>query len=161
MGMEQHELEHLSQVFEDMRDLELAVAAFYQGCSDRWEERRSFWMDMEYAEIKHADNVKRMSEILLERPEKFESGSYVPSPDVLKTLVSAIRTDVERIKRQEMDEKKVLSLSVALERTFLEGRYGEVVKTSDPEFNSLLREINADTVFHREYLAGKLNEWAA
>ena len=159
--MEQHDLENLTEVLKNMREFELTVAKFYQTCGDRWEEKKNFWMDMEYAEIKHADNIMRMSEILSERPEKFEQGTFVPSPSMLKTLISKLKAYVDGLKRQEIKEQEVFSLGVALERSFLESRYAEVVKSNDPEFNSLMREINADTIFHREYLAGKLREWAA
>jgi hypothetical protein len=158
--MQQQDLQNLKQVLRTMGELELTVAEFYQTCSECWTEHVHFWMDMEYAEIKHADNIERMREILSERPENFQIGRFIPATE-MKAFISGVKSNIQRLKGQEIDERKVLSLSVALEQSILESNYAEVVKTDDTEFRSLMREINADTVFHREYLNHKIEEWTA
>lgn len=157
--MRQQDLENLSETLRSMEELELTVAEFYQTCGERWTDHKNFWMDMEFAELKHADNVERMGRILSERPGKFEVGSFI-TPTSVRALVAGIRSMIDRLKREEIDEKKVLFLGVDLEQSFLESKYAEIVKTNDTEFQSLVREINADTMFHREYLNRKIIEWA-
>lgn len=156
--MRQKDFENLSEALRTMGELELTVAEFYQTCGERWTEHKSFWMDMEFAELKHADNVERMGMILSERPGKFEMGCFI-TPTAIRTFIAGIRSNIERLRREEIDEKKVLFLGVDLEQSFLESKYAEIVKTSDTEFQSLMRGINAETMFHREYLNRKLIEW--
>ena len=157
--MRQQDFKNVSEALRTMGELELTVAEFYQTCGERWTDHKSFWMDMEFAELKHADNVERMGRILSERPGKFELGSFI-TPTAIRTFIAGIRSNIERLKTEEIDEKKVLFLGVDLEQSFLESKYAEIIKTSDTEFQSLMREINADTLFHREYLNRKLIEWA-
>lgn len=157
--MRDKDLKTLSEALRTMEELELTVAEFYQTCGERWADHKNFWMDMEFAELKHADNVERMNRILSERPGKFEVGSYTP-PAQIRAFIAGVRSNIGRLKREEIDEKKVLFLGLDLEQSFLESKYAEIVKTSDAEFQSLVREINADTMFHREYLNRKVIEWA-
>jgi hypothetical protein len=156
--MRQQDFENVSEALRTMGELELTVAEFYQTCGERWTDHKSFWMDMEFAELKHADNIDRMGRILSERPAKFEMGRFI-TPTAIRAFIAGIKSNIERLKREEIDEKKVLFLGVDLEQSFLESNYAEIVKTKDSEFQSLMREINADTVFHREYLNRKLIEW--
>jgi hypothetical protein len=90
--------------------------------------------------------------------QKSQKGRFV-TPTAIRTFIAGIRSNIERLRKEEIDEKKVLFLGVDLEQSFLESKYAEIVKTSDTEFQSLMREINADTMFHREYLNRKLIEW--
>ena len=156
--MRQQDLENLSETLRSMEELELTVAEFYQTCGERWTDHKRFWMDMEFAELKHADSVGRMGKILSERPGKFEVGAFIP-PTEIRTFIAGVRSNIERLRKEEIDEKKVLFLGVDLEQSFLESKYAEIVKTNDTEFQSLVREINADTMFHREYLNRKIIEW--
>ena len=66
---------------------------------------------------------------------------------------------MQRVENQEIDEGGIFSLSAALEESYIESEYAEVVNSNDPEFKSSVREISADTVFHREYLQSKNREW--
>ena len=68
---------------------------------------------------------------------------------------------MQRLESQEIDEGGILSLSAALEQSYIESEYAEVVNSNDAEFRSLMREIKEDTVFRREYLQSKTREWAS
>jgi hypothetical protein len=52
----------------------------------------------------------------------------------------------------------MLFISRDIEQSFLENRYGEIVKTNDTEFQSLMNEILLDTLAHREFLNDKIKE---
>ena len=158
--MQHQDMGDLLETLKTMGELELSVAQFYQTCGELWPEHHEFWTDMKYAEMKHADNVARMARILEERPENFQTGRFIV-PTTVKMFIADIQSKIERLKSQEVDEKKGLSLGLGFEQSYLESKYAEIVRTDDHEFKSLVREINADTVFHREYLSGKLREWVS
>jgi hypothetical protein len=40
----------------------------------------------------------------------------------------------------------------------LESRYGEILKTDNGEFKSLINEVLSDTLAHRKLLDGKIGE---
>ena len=157
--MNQQQLTASLEALKHMEELELTMAELYQSCAQLWPEHEEFWMDMQQAEVKHAHNIDRMRKIISERPENFGTGRSF-QPVVIKTFIAGIKSNIDRLKREEIDEKKVLFLGVDLEQSFLESKYAEIVKTNDAEFQALMREINADTMFHREYLNRKIIEWA-
>jgi hypothetical protein len=52
----------------------------------------------------------------------------------------------------------MLFISRDIEQSILESRYGEIVKSSDVEFQSLMKEIESETLAHREFLNDKIKE---
>jgi hypothetical protein len=158
--MKSYELTTISEVLKNMGDLELAIGELYQTCGQLWSEHKEFWMDMEKAEFKHADNLDRMNQIISERPENFELGRSF-SPIAIKTFLSGIKSIIQGLKEKKIDEIKILFLARDIEQSYLENKYVEITKTEDNEFKSLMREIHSDTVFHRDYLNNKIREFTS
>ena len=155
--MKQYELTTISEVLKNMGELELAIGELYQTCGQLWPEHKEFWMDMEKAEFRHANNIDRMNQIISERSENFELGRSF-SPIAIKTYLSGIKTNIQRLKQKDSSEINALFLARDIEQSYLESKYIEITKTEDKEFKSLTREIFSDTVFHREYLDKKIRE---
>ena len=155
--MEQSQLKTALETLTQMGHLELSLAELYQTYSQLWPEHKEFWMDMEKAEIKHSDNIDRMSEIISRRPENFELGRSFSSGSI-KSFISGIQSTIQRLKNNEIDKTKALFLARDLEQSYLESKYVEIIKTEDKESKPLMREIYADTVFHREYLNKMISE---
>jgi hypothetical protein len=155
--MEQYQLKETLETLTQLGNLELTLSELYQTYSQLWPEHKEFWMDMEKAEIKHSDNIDRMSEMITERPANFELGRPF-SPSSIKSFISGIKSTVQRLKNKDIDKIKALFLARDLEQSYLESKYFEVIKTGDKESMPLMREIYADTVFHREYLNKMISE---
>ena len=155
--MEQYQVKTTLETLTHMGNLELTLAELYQTYSQLWPEHKEFWMDMEKAEIKHSDNIDRMSKIISERPQNFELGRPFSSNSII-SFISGIKSIIQRLKKKEIDKIKALFLARDLEQTYLESKYVEIIKTEDEESKPLMREIYADTVFHREYLNKMITE---
>ena len=155
--MRPYELTTTSEILKNMGELELAIGELYQTCGQLWPEHKEFWMDMGQAEFKHADNIDRMSKIISERPEDFELGRSF-SPIAIKTFISGVKSNIQRLKEKESSEINALFLAHDIEQSYLESKYVEITKTEDKEFKSLTSGIYSDTVFHREYLNKKIRE---
>ena len=148
---------NLSEVLKSMVQFELTVAELYRTCGQTRGTDREFWSEMERAEMRHAQNIKKMSQIISSKPEAFEVGRSFKS-GAIQTVILGIKSNIERIKRKELTEKKMLFIGRDIEHSILESNYGEIVKTNEAEFESLLREIVSDTIEHREYLDIKINQ---
>jgi len=72
--MLQKDLADILNVLGKMREHELAMAEFYRACSQVWSVDKEFWTDMEQAEMRHAQNIGKMTKFLSERPESFHLG---------------------------------------------------------------------------------------
>ena len=95
--------------------------------------------------------------IVTERPEAFELGRPF-KPGVIRILTSGVQQNLQRLRNKELTERKMLFISRDIEQSLLENHYGEIVKTSDTEFQSLMNEILSDTLAHREFLSDKIKE---
>ena len=148
---------NLTKVLKAMADFEHAAAELYGMCGQTWEADKEFWADMERAEIKHAENIIRMSEIVSLKPEGCQSG-HTFKPEAIWTSISGIQWNIERLVKKEITEKNMLFIARDVEQSMLESKYGDAVKSNDPEYQSLLKEIISDTVAHRERLNNKIRE---
>jgi len=54
---------------------------------------------------------------------------------------------------------KTLFTARDIEHSIIESKYGEVVKTDDIEFRSLMGEVVSDTQSHLGWLNRKIKEW--
>jgi hypothetical protein len=148
---------NLTTVLKVMAQFELTVAYFYRTCAQMWFDLEEFWETMERAEIKHAGYLKQVNKILTEKPEGFSMGRPF-TPAALKTSMSGIEWNIQRLRNGEITKKSILFISRDIERSILESNYGEIIKGTDVEFQALMKEILTDTVAHRTYLDRKIEE---
>jgi hypothetical protein len=153
--MEKKVSANIFDVLKNMEALERTVADLYLLCSRTRSFDKEFWNDMGQAEIKHARNINRMMELISKRPESYELNSHFRSA-VIKTATSGIKWHLDRLKKNEMTEEKMLYIARDLEQAILEKSYNNVVKTSDSEFQSLMNEIISDTAAHHDQIERKI-----
>ncbi len=153
--MEKKVSENIFDVLKNMEALESAVADLYLLCSQTGVFDREFWANMGQSEIKHAQIVGRMMELVSKKPEGFELNSQFKSA-AIKTATSGIRWHMDRLKNNGMTEDKMLYIARDLELAVLENCYKSIVKTDNSEFHSLMEEIVSDTVTHHDQLERKI-----
>lgn len=150
--------EDILSVLEKMREHELSMAELYQTCSKVWPVDKEFWADMEQAEIRHAQHLEKMVKFLSERPESFKWGRSL-KPVAIETATSGIRLNINRLKKGALPLYKTLVTARDLDQSIIESKYGEVIKTDDIEFRSLMSEVVSDTRSHLDRLNRKIKEW--
>jgi hypothetical protein len=69
-----------------------------------------------------------------------------------------VQGSLQRLKDKEIIERNMLFISRDIEQSILEKHYGEIVRSNNVEFQSLMNEILSDTLAHREFLNDKTNE---
>jgi hypothetical protein len=77
---------------------------------------------------------------------------------VLKETLSDITRKIEQIKEKGIAKDKLLLIANGLEKEFLEAKYGEILKTDDIEYKTLMQEIVHDTQKHQIRIIYKINE---
>ena len=155
--MQQGQLKSILDILEVMKELELAAAEFYRTCGEIWIIERDFWINMEQSELKHAQNIDLMIKVFSEKPEKFELGRPFKSP-AIQTFISGVRSDIQRLRSRGLSKGKTLFVARDIERSILESRYMEIIRTNEPEFRTLMEQILLDTVTHQEWLNEKMRQ---
>ena len=155
--MREDALNNLQVVLNMMAEFELALAELYRTCSQIWPDNKYFWILIERGEVKHAQYVNKIREMVKEKPEVFELGRPF-KPAAIQVSISGVRWNLQRLKNKEITEKNMLFISRDIEQSFLESQYGEIIKTNDIEFQSIMDGILSDSLAHREFLNDKIKE---
>jgi thioredoxin-related protein len=155
--MREDALNNLQVVLNKMAEFELAIAELYLACSQIWPDNKYFWILMERCEVKHAHYVDKIKKMVKEKPEVFELGRPF-KPAAIQLSITGVRWHLQRVKNKEITEKNMLFISRDTEQSFLQSQFGEMVKTSNIEFQSIMNEILSDTEAHREFLNDKIKE---
>jgi len=155
--MREDTLNDLQVVLNGMAEFELVLGELYRTCSQIWPDNKYFWILMERGEVKHAQCINKITKMVKEKPEVFELGRPFKSATI-QISISGVRWNLQRLKNKEVTERNMLFISRDIEQSLLENQYGEIVKTNDTEFQSLMNEILLDTLAHREFLNDKIKE---
>ena len=155
--MEQDQLKTVLDILKTIKELELAAAEFYRTCAEIWIIEKDFWMSMEESERKHAQHIDRMIKISSEKPEKFKLGRSFKRPAV-ETFISGVKSNIQRLRSRTLLKDRVLFIARDIEESMLESRYMEIIRTDEPDFQSLLKQILSDTVTHKEWLNEKIRQ---
>lgn len=131
-----------------MAAIERLIGDFYQECGEIWEEDRTFWMHIAAEEEKHAQYIERMAEIVALKPERFEIGRPF-NQAAAQTVMAGIKKNLKRMKEGLITQERAMFITRDIEHSLMEKNYGEIVKTSDPEYLMLVREIMEETGTHR------------
>jgi len=140
-----------------MAELELKISEFYRECGDFWKQEKDFWASLEKDELSHAESVRKMADILLARPERFEENRPF-NPVSLAVALSGIQTNLQKLKEGQLQGPNLLSIARDIEQSLLESKAGEILKSSDREYQNLLHTIESQTHAHRRKLAEKIEE---
>lgn len=151
--MESHPEDILS-VLEKMKEHELAMAEYYQACSQAWSGEKAFWTEMERAEMRHAHHLEKMMGFILKKPERFGWGRPL-KPAAIQTATSGLRLNIQKLRSGEIPMYKAVYIARDFEKSIIESKYGEIIKTDDIEFRSLINEMVSDTRSHLDLLNGK------
>jgi hypothetical protein len=136
-------------------DLELTIAEFYKTCAENWPEDGAFWTDVSKQELQHAEYIEKMSNMISNRPDNFILGRSF-NPVAINTIISGIKKNIDLVKADVLTQIKVLYIASDIEKSALESKIDEIVKTDDLGFLELVREIVLQTEKHREQFNNKI-----
>jgi hypothetical protein len=150
------DVEKITSVLEAMGQYELTLSDFYKQCAAIWPEDQSFWQNLAYAEIQHAENIQKMREIIKIKQERFEAGRPF-NAIALNTAMAGVKDNTGRLTSGAFSCEKMLIMARDIEQSILESHYAEIVKTADLEYQSLIRKILSQTYEHKNIIQGKID----
>jgi len=151
------ELSGILEVLKKMAMFEMIIGELYSLCANTWPEDGEFWLSIWRDEIRHAQFINNIIEIISKKPENFEKGRPF-NVFALEKTISEIKNWMEKIERKEISCEQFLYIARDLEGGYLEDRYSEIVKTKDIEYLTLMQKIVNDTAKHKEKIIERINE---
>ncbi len=148
-------LQNLLGVMKMMAETEQLIAGYYRNCADAWEEDRGFWLAIAAEEERHAGNLDRMARIIAARPERFELGRPF-NTTAIRTVMTGIENQLKQLKEGRVARDRLMITARDMEASVIEKHYGEIVRTSDAEYLTLLKEITKDTFDHKRAIEERI-----
>jgi hypothetical protein len=149
--------QEISNVLAGLAQNERKIAALYSACAEKWPEDRDFWLMLVAAEEKHAVMIESMSEILMRKPDLFESGRPF-NMTAISSSMAWIESNRDKLKKGSLNKEHLLIIARDIEQSILEAKFAEIVRGNDLEYSNLVHEIVADTQAHREMLNQKIRK---
>jgi rubrerythrin len=140
-----------------MKEIERIVSEFYVLCANTWPVDLQFWTELSREELEHENNITTMYRIVSNKPEHFEKGRPF-NIFAVQTMITGIRNNIEKLKKGEIREDNAILIARDIEQSFIEFRYGEIVKTADIEYNTLVQKIVKETTQHKIKIDQKIRD---
>jgi len=155
--MEATDLEWTMEALKAMSDLELAVADFYQNCSEIREKEEDFWISLKQDEERHAQSLQNLSQIVSER-QSFFAANRSFNVTAVHTLKNSVNKSIKRLQNHQisLDFINLLSIAWNIEYTISEIKYNQIFLISEQEFENQLQRILSETALHRSRLGSKI-----
>lgn len=151
------DIDKIAKVLESMMQHELALSDFYKQCADTWKEDQAIWESLAHAELRHAENLQKMLEIIIKKQDVFEVGRPF-NLLAIHTAIAGVNDNLKRVKEGAVPREKLLILARDTEQSILESHYAEIVKTTDIEYQSLMKNILSQTYDHKMIIQKKIND---
>ena len=77
----------------------------------------------------------------------------------IKTFISYVQTTTQRVQTGQFpkpDVPRILAIARDMEQSILESKYVEIVKTSDVEYQTIVRKILSDTAAHKKGIEARI-----
>jgi hypothetical protein len=147
-------LQDVGPVMNDMVSLELALAAFYELCGERFPERRSFWGAIQLQEEQHAKAIRQLAELVAVHPQEFRCGRPFQSA-AIKTIIAGVEGHAAHVRRGQVAPQRALFIAKDIENSVVEANYPDIVSTENAEFRETMARIAEDTRAHKRLFAAE------
>ena len=151
------DLIYVLDVLNAMADAEVALRDLYKVCAEKYPGNADFWNEISEAEDRHSLNMIRMTGVVSLNHEEFIVGRHTHEAGI-RTFIRGINSTKNRLMSGELDQKKSLYLSKDMERSLLESKYKDFLKTDNIEYNVLVSEIVRETEEHNATIDKKIAE---
>jgi len=145
-------------LLDDLCRLESALAEFYGAVAERRPSDTEFWIGLQKEERQHEACIRRMIALVSTHRERFTANRPF-SPAAIRTFLGYVGATTQRLKRGEIptgDERPVLALARDMEQSVIESRFHEVARSSDLDYQTLVRQVMEETVAHRSRIVARL-----
>lgn len=127
------------QLFDELyllQNCELALGAFYQELITAFPGERFFWEEAVSDEVNHARWIGQLIAIISTNIDKFSLGQY--RVELLRTYIEGLYLEIAKIKAGKMSRQEILALVQNYERSKVEQRPFEAVKSTHPDYLNLV-----------------------
>lgn len=139
-----------------MAEAERRLSRFYLGCAEKLPADREFWEHLSVEELSHGESIAKMAGIVIEKMGAGFEANRAFNRVSISTFTLGIDANMESLKRGALAGKRIYYAVRDIEQALLEAKYGEVVRTGDAGYNTLLENVLKETRLHFASLQEKI-----
>ncbi|MCX7956582.1 MAG: hypothetical protein N2643_01640 [Endomicrobia bacterium] len=137
---------------------EILLAKYYNLGAERFDEDKTFFLDIAMQEVKHFQNIKKMINIIIRREDKF-SPNKIFKINAAELFLKGVKGIVSSVEKEELDKTKFISVVLDYERSIMENKYSSIFQTDDLEYNFFVKDIERETKIHISLLENKFRSY--
>jgi rubrerythrin len=139
-----------------MTEAEKALSRFYLQCAEKLPDDRAFWEKLSAEEGSHADSIARMAGFVIETMGAGFEANRAFNRVSIHTFMKGVESNLEALKKGALAGRRIYYAVRDTEQALLETRYGDVVRTADPRYNALIKQVIQETQAHFTALQEKI-----
>jgi hypothetical protein len=136
-------------------DHETALAGLYAACGRTWSDDAVLWDGLAASERGHADCLALMARIVAEQPAAFEIGRPF-SAAAGRLQAEYVENRTREIERGGVARRTGLLMAREIERSIIETRLHELLKTEERAYVAIVDRVVAETDAHSRLLEREL-----
>lgn len=156
--MVERRMDEVIRTVDALVQVEKTVGEFYGSCSEVFAQDSDFWLGLARDEFLHADVLAKLHERIIREPHRFRRGELFPIT-TLRAFVSQVHSEHEKLIAGTLTMYDALVAAYQIERTIIEQKYLEAIRTEKPEYLEALDILAEETAAHRDRIKMKLDEY--
>ncbi len=156
MSLSPQEAKHLLEIMEEMAELEMTLANFYQECSEVYPGDMHFWLAIKRQELQHSESIRKIAALVAAAPHEFKI-SRVFNAKAIRTIRNGIADTLDALRLRKIPRARLLAIARDFENSVIEAKYRDLVTTSNVEYMNMMATIDSETMTHKSLIAKKLS----
>ena len=132
-----------------LAEAETNISVFYRLCAEATGDEANMWGPMATAELRHAENLKKMSSFIAEEPELYRPG-YSFNPASIRLFSLHMQNLAEELKAGKIPREKLFAIAQEIENSAVKLNVVKIVETVKKEYNEIARQKDSESQDHRE-----------
>lgn len=137
---------------------EILLAKYYNLAATKFEEDREFFLSIAKQEVENFQNIKKMINIVIRNQKNFLRNEAFKK-EAAELFLKGVESIVSLMEKENWDKIKFISVALDYEKSIMENKYSNILKTDSLEYNFLLREIEKATQSHILALEDKFKKY--
>jgi hypothetical protein len=137
---------------EPMEELESIMAEAYALCAELFPDQKACFEQLVRQETAHAAAVRKMIDIVYDKPDLFEVGLPLRR-EAVQLVIEWLKESMTRI-RNGAAKKEAVILMIDIEKSLIENRFFDVLKSAEAEYGRFIQKLRQETYEHRKTLEG-------
>lgn len=133
-----------------LADMEQLLSTLYAAYGETFPEMSAFWQPLALEESKHYEYLKSLHGLLDAGKLLFNLGAF--NEKAIDFQVAAVREALAAAKQPRFSEKTALVTALSFEKSILESKFYDIVKSDGTEFSVIAGYLSKDTHRHVKHV---------